>query len=315
MSAERQGTTRLRDIARENRAEPPSRARVDALPPMGGGAFAFDLSGLSLAFSGLDAGLEAAARRRFAAYLCDPAAAPSPLRVSVHADTVDYYVEPERSGAEGYYRLRIVHDPGLIRLVTYSMAGWIDLAARRAGLAFGAGTFDPKDRALENFCRVAVAWTALERGGFLVHGAGIVRGGRAYIFFGRSASGKSTLAAASAEGRVVSDDLTLVLPSGGGLAVAGSPFRGTYAGGEPVVGLHPLAAMFLLTRGERTSVERPGKIRAFAEFVANLPFVNDALGRHPGRLEALEAASASVPILELSYRKGDAFWPEVDRAV
>lgn len=315
MSARRQGTTRLRDIGRENRAEPPSRASLEALPSLGDLAAAIDLSGLSIRFEGLDESLRDSIARRFAAYMCPPERAVSPLVVSCRRDVVEYYVEPERSGPEGYYRLRIVHDAGVIRMVTYSMAGWIDLAASRAGVALGTGTFDPPERAIENFLRVAVAWMALARGGFFVHGASIVRKGRAYVFFGKSAAGKSTLAAMNNEGKVVSDDLTLVLPGERGLAVAGSPFRGTYEGGEPVTGLFPLAGMFRLFQGTTTHVERPRRVLAFAELVANLPFVNEALSRMPGILDSLESAAFSVPILFLHFRKEPDFWPAVDEAL
>jgi len=315
MNGRRAGTTRLRDIRRESLVEVPPRNRIDALPPLGDRSFAFDLSGLSIRFDELDANLDGALRKRFAAYACDPEAAPSPLLTSVHRDAIEHYVEPERARAEGYYRLRIVHDQGLIRLVTYSMAAWIDIADSRAGVALGTGTFDPRERAIENFCRVAVAWMAVARGGFFIHGASITRGGRAYIFFGRSASGKSTLAAMNTEGRVISDDLTLVVPSGGGLAVAGSPFRGTYGGGEPVVGLYPLAGIFRLVQDERTFVEERRRIEALAEFIANLPFVNDALGRHPELLARLERAAFTVPILFLHFERKPGYWKAVDEAL
>jgi len=315
MDERREGTTRLRDIRRENLARPLSRAQIDALPPAGDRSVAFDLSGLSLRLDTLDEALDAAARERFSAYLCDPALAPSPLRVTVHTDSVPYYVEPERTRSEGYYRLRIVHGRGLIRLVTYSMAAWIDLGAWRAGVAFGTGSFDPQARALENFCRVAVAWTALSRGGFLIHGASVERGGRAYVFFGKSASGKSTLARVNTEGRVISDDLTLVLPTASGLAAAGSPFRGTYEGGEPVRGLFPLAGLFRLVQDDRTFAETPPRVNAFAEFLANLPFVNEALDRYRNLFDALEAGLSAVPILDLHFTRTPDYWPAVDGAL
>ena len=315
MSERREGTTHLRDIRRENLAAPLPRERIDALPPLGDRSFAIDFSGLSLRFDGLDAPLEAAALRRFTVYARDPAAAPSPLRVDVHRDDLPYYVEPERSRPEGYYRLRIVHGGGLIRLVTYSMAAWIDLSVSRAGLALGSGDYDPRERALENFCRVAVAWMAVGRGGVLIHGASIVREGRAYIFFGKSASGKSTLAAMNTEGQVISDDLTLVLPGAGGLQVAGSPFRGTYGGGEPVLGLFPLAGIFRLVQDTRTFVEEEKPVRAFAEFVANLPFVNDALDRYPDLLGRIEQVVRSSPVLFLHFQKKPDFWAAVDAAL
>ncbi|HZE88909.1 MAG TPA: hypothetical protein VE404_05135, partial [Verrucomicrobiae bacterium] len=123
MSEKREGSTKLRNIAREMEAEPPSRAHIDALPAPGDRSLAIDLAGLSLVFHGLDATLHGEVSRRFGAYLADPTALTSPLLVHVHRDAVEHYVEPERGKPEGYYRLRIVPEKELIRLVTYSMAG------------------------------------------------------------------------------------------------------------------------------------------------------------------------------------------------
>lgn len=314
MSEKRQGTTKLRDIAREAMAEVPSRERIDALPPLGDRSFAVDFSGIALAFHGLDEALDTAARKRFDGYLSadEPA---SPLRAAIHADTVEHYVEPERGKPEGYYRLRIVHDPDRIRLVTYSMAAWIDVARGSAGISFGTGSFDPRERALENFCRVAIAWMALARGGFFIHGASIVRDGKAYIFFGKSAAGKSTLAAMNTQGTVISDDLTLVLPGPAGLMVAGTPFRGTYTGGGRVVGTYPLAGLFRLVQDESTWTERPKQVQAIAEVVANLPFANDAFHVRPDALVAIEKAVSRVPIHFLHFTRDPGFWGAVDAAL
>jgi len=315
MERRREGSTKLRNIHRENEALVPERQAIEALPPLGDETFAMDLSGLSLKFSGLNAPLAGAFRARFAAYACPPDAAPSPLEVSLHRDAVEYYVTPEATKSEGYYRLKIVCEKDLLRFVTYSMAAFIDLGASRAGVAFGRGTFDPRERALENFCRLAVAWMSTTRGGFFIHGASIVRRGRAYIFFGKSASGKSTLAKMNTEGQVVSDDLTLVLPGAGGYAVAGSPFRGTYEGGGPVRGLFPLAGIFRLVQDERTFVETPPRALAFGEFIANLPFINESLNLRPALFDSIEKAASSIPILFLHFRTQPDYWPAVDEAL
>ncbi len=315
MAERREGSTRWRDIARESLAQPLPRERIDSLPPCGSSSCALDLSGLSLRFAGLNRSLLAALRGRFPAFLKDPSSVQRPLDVSVHRDPTEYYVQPERRRPEGYYRLRIVHAGGIILLVTYSLSAWIDVAASRGGIALGTGEFDPPERALENFCRVATAWLAVERGGFLIHGASIVREGRGYVFFGKSASGKSTLARLSTEGRVVSDDLTLVLPGPAGLSVAGTPFRGTYREGGAVVGMYPLAGMFRLVQDTGTFVEKPREALALAEFIANLPFVNDALHEYPGLLERLGRAAARVPLLFLHFEAKPGFWEAVDASL
>ena len=77
--------------------------------------------------------------------------------------------------------------------------------------------------------------------------ASSVRNGKGYLFYGESGAGKSTLAAHDSRGAVASDDLSLVLPgTSGALELIGSPFRGTFTGGDPVRGRHPLAAGFRL---------------------------------------------------------------------
>lgn len=315
MDKKRTGSTKLRDIEREARATPPSRSHIDALPALGSRQFTLDLSGLSIRLRGLDEELAGAVAGRFGAFSGASREDAGALTADVHADSAAEYVTPERSRPEGYYRLRIVHEEGLVRLVTYSMAAWIDVQALRAGIAFGSASYDPRERALENFCRVATAWLAVSRGGFFIHGASIVRGGRAYVFFGKSAAGKSTLASMSREGRVISDDLTLVLPGASGLEVAGSPFRGTYQAGEPVVGRFPLAALFRIHQDTRTFVDRPKRVVAMAEAIANLPFVNEAFHLRPDLLDKAEKALSSVPLLALHFEKNPGYWTAVDAAL
>src|SRR5262245_10093647 len=141
---------------------------------------------------------------------------------------------------------------------------------------------------MENLLRSAVAWLAMESDGFFLHGASIVRDGAAYLFFGPSGAGKSTLSAMSRSGQVISDDLTPVLRRDGSLRAVGSPFRGTYRGGDPVVGLYPVAGLYRLQKDTRTYV-RPGDAACFADFLGNLPWIVDQLPRHPSLIDRVRA--------------------------
>jgi len=64
--------------------------------------------------------------------------------------------------------------------------------------------------ALDSLLRILLTMVLLPQSGFLLHGATIVRDGRAYIFFGRSGAGKSTVASLSPEGSVLTDEISLV---------------------------------------------------------------------------------------------------------
>jgi hypothetical protein len=202
-----------------------------------------------------------------------------------------------------------------IRYVGHQLAGWFDTQARRGEILLARGTFEPELRALENYIRCAVAWCAAERGGALVHAASAVRNGKAYLFYGESGAGKSTLSAVNRRGTVVSDDLSLVLPRPeGGLDLVGSPFRGTYEEGEPVVGRFPLAAGFRIVKAENAVVRPVQRALAFGQLVGNLTFVAEAFRERPDLFASVEAAFAGVPLFHLQFRKDDSYWDAIDAA-
>ena len=148
-----------------------------------------------------------------------------------------------------------------------------------------------------------------------MHAASAVLGGKAYLFYGESGAGKSTLAACNRRARIVSDDLSLVLPDEQGRPhLVGSPFRGTYEGGEPVLGEFPLAAGFRLVQAERASVQEVPRVRALAELVGNLTFVAEAYQSAPDLWDSLDRTFQSVPLGHLHFRKDETYWDAIAAA-
>jgi len=76
----------------------------------------------------------------------------------------------------------------------------------------------------EYFLRIVISHALYRKGGFLFHSAGIIRNDRAYLFFGKSGSGKTTVAHHSTGMRILSDDLVGVLPSSDGVVAYSTPF-------------------------------------------------------------------------------------------
>ena len=114
---------------------------------------------------------------------------------------------------------------------------------------------------------------------------------------------------------MISDDLSLVLPrDGGGLDVVGSPFRGTYEGGPPVLGRFPLAAGFRLVQAPAAEVRPVARVRGLAELVGNLPFVAEAFGARPDLFERTERSFAGIPLAHLHFRKDDSYWDAISAA-
>jgi len=63
---------------------------------------------------------------------------------------------------------------------------------------------------------------------FLLHAATVVRGGKAYVFTGRSGAGKSTVASLSPAGTVLTDEISLLRFEDGEWRAYGTPFWGEF---------------------------------------------------------------------------------------
>lgn len=283
-------------------------------PPAGSRSVAIGLDALRIRFDELDAALADALVACYGIYVeTGAAASASSLVVRVARDERDYYIEPPRQAE--FNPVWIAVGDGRVRVLSYRLAGWFEIDGTRGEILLARGDYEPELRAIENYLRCALAWRAAALGGALVHAASVVRNGKAYLFYGESGAGKSTLSAVNTRGRVVSDDLTLVLPrQGGGLDVVGSPFRGTYEGGEPVVGRFPLVAGFRIVKGERAEVRVVPRAVAFGQLVGNLTFVAEGFRERPDLFASIEAAFAAIPLRQLHFRKDDSFWDAIDAA-
>ncbi len=293
---------------------PPFEFFAERRAPAGAAACGLTLGTLRIEIEGLDAALAVALRSRYGPYADDGARGPeAALRVRFAREERDYFIEPP--DAAEFNPVWLACDGVRIRYVGHQLAGWFDTKLLRGEILLAAGTYEPELRALENYIRCAVAWLAAERGGALVHAAGATRNGRAYLFYGESGAGKSTLSAVNRRGTVVSDDLSLVLPRPeGGLDLVGSPFRGTYEEGLPVVGRFPLSAGFRIVQAEKAAVLPVQRAVAFGQLVGNLTFVAEAFRERPDLFASVEAAFADVPLFHLHFRKDDSYWDAIDAA-
>lgn len=279
----------------------------------GDGRFVLRIDALTVELVGLAHDTADRLGERFDRYH-DPNVAEPTLRCVVSRDDDDYFITPPDRPEPNPVRLAL--DGGRVRYLAYRVSGWFDRRGGVGAAVLASGGYEPPERALENFLRTAIAWLAASRGGALVHAASAVVDGHGFLFYGPSGAGKSTLSEASRRGAIVSDDLSLVLPRehGPGLDLVGSPFRGTYEGGEPVVGRFPVRAGFRLVQADRAEVVEVARVRAFAELVGNLPFVAEAFPDDPGLFASAQAAFAGVPLHHLHFTRDDSYWRAIERA-
>ncbi len=141
-------------------------------------------------------------------------------------------------------------------------------------------------------------------GGFEVHACGIVLGGRAILFCGRSGAGKSTTARLWRRFRrgttILSDDRMVIRPRGKGYCAYGTPWHGD--GGFASPQGRPLGAVFFLRHARADRARSLSVPESAARLYARTfppPWDAEAVA---SVLEACSRVAASVPCYELRFR-------------
>ena len=177
-------------------------------------------------------------------------------------------------------------------------------------LAVSEQSDEPVGRILDNAARYLVARLAIENGGLALHGAGVRRGRRAWIFAGPSGAGKTTVMSLSAPAESLGDDFAVVLPFDGGWAAPALPFdNAEVAPIDPLRGLTPLASVLRLFKAERHGLWRPSGALAQASLLAcaAFPWALPDLAARAGESVARIAASGLYGHLNFALDPG--FWP------
>ena len=205
-----------------------------------------------------------------------------------------------RSGLSG------VRDGCVVRFDLAEARGKIDLETWNASLILNA---EGDLWALEHLLKVVCAYLALRQGGLLFHCAGLLMGGQAYLFTGRSGSGKSTVVALSPHAAALNDDMVVLRPYGGAWWAFGTPFwnaDATTRKGQTAAG--PVAGIFKLVQDRREYVEPVSAAVAASELVANCPVVNGDPVELPAVIERCHQLISAVPVQRLHFRKTPGFW-------
>jgi len=109
--------------------------------------------------------------------------------------------------------------------------------------------------AIDAAFRIVHSLLLAKQGGLLVHGASVVRNGRAFLFAGVSGAGKTTISRlAPADATLLTDEISYLRRAADGYVAFGTPFAGELAQpGENVRA--PLAALYLLAQGTENRID------------------------------------------------------------
>ena len=129
--------------------------------------------------------------------------------------------------------------------------------------------------ATDSVLRIVHSLILARQGGFLVHAASAIRGGKAFLFSGVSGAGKTTLSRlAPPDATLLTDEISYVRREATRYIAFGTPFAGELARvGENRCA--PLSALFLLEKGSQNRIEPVGPSEALRRLLRNILFFAD----------------------------------------
>jgi hypothetical protein len=256
------------------------------------------IGGVLTAIAMRDAALADIVRQRYKGFLSSEEPR---WRIALDLDTV---VPP---AVPGDVVVRCDGHPARLAVERGDFSAILDLDRRCGRVALNA----PNEFSIDSFLRIAYTLALLDVPGLVVHAASLIRGGKAYLFCGRSGAGKTTLTRLSPDATLLSDELSIGTMSNGRVRCHGTPFWGELArAGEDRCA--PLHAIFFLHHGRRHKADALKSGDALRRLLSTVLF----FAREPElTARVLGIASTlieSVPSFDLHFRPDAGFWEVVD---
>jgi hypothetical protein len=126
--------------------------------------------------------------------------------------------------------------------------------------------------AIDSVLRIVHSLILAKQGGFLVHAASAIRGGKAFLFAGVSGAGKTTISRlAPPDTKLLTDEISFVRRQGNEYWACGTPFAGELARvGENQSA--PLKTLFVLEKGTENRIEPIAAAAAVRLLMRNILF-------------------------------------------
>ena len=258
------------------------------------------LAGFSITLTAGEADLLQNLAGRFRNFLSAPIRKPD-LALSIERVAVENFISP----SSGIMEVEWSVENGRMRFrSTYEEAS-LDLASRRGTIRLAAANGDP-----ENFLRVFLAYGCLQSGGLTMHSSGAVREGSAYLFFGPSGAGKTTIARLSESVGlgVLGDDIVALRKEAGTYVAYSLPFGNREDFAERLALRAPIAAMYRLRKAAQHEVRPLTRVQAVTEMIAAVPFIHVRTGLTHQALAVCQDLQRTLRVCELAFYPHATVW-------
>ena len=199
--------------------------------------------------------------------------------------------------------------PGRFLVTRGDFAGAVDLGRRHGTVTLAA----PNEFSVDTFVRILYSLALVEAHGLVVHAASLIRSGAAYLFCGRSGSGKTTITRLSRDATLLSDELSIARISDKRACCYGTPFWGELArAGEDRAA--PLVGIYFLYHGSRHAIEAVTPGQALRRLLPNVLFFARDADLTARVLGIAADLVETVPCFDLTFRLDPGFWEVIDRA-
>lgn len=188
---------------------------------------------------------------------------------------------------------------------------WMKMPAEldRAEINIASGGDDEDAYFLTHALMIAFMLASSRTGTLLIHASSVISGGKAYLFQGKSGTGKSTHASLwtknIADADLLNDDNPVIRFRPDGSAIAyGSPWSGKTSCYRNVSA--PIGAFVRIVQAKENVLHRLSPLKAYASLTASvffLPFVNEDLVEV--RHKTIERLASNVMCCEMHCRPDD----------
>jgi hypothetical protein len=253
-----------------------------------------EIGGTTIALHTLDAAFQSAIENRYAGFLGSSAD-------SHFAFDIDLCQPTESGPADDELHLQMEKGEWLLQRGNFR-ARW-NPESRRGWIHQTYSSY-----AVDCVLRIVHTLLLARQGGFLVHAASAIRGGKAFLFARVSGAGKTTISRlAPPDATLLTDEISYVRREGNQYLACGTPFAGELGrAGENVSA--PLGGVFLLEKALQNRIEPVGAAEALQRLLRNILF----FAEDPELVQLVFQAACEVvglvPIRRLVFAPDPTVW-------